>query len=1159
METRLAFIMRIKKLLVFTFVSIIICIAIIALMNSWANYDNETEVPSDFGAMTFWMYKNSQLQPVVSTWNILSSGSVNFDNTVSISGALNFGSLINCDTIDTDANGVPSCGTDETGSGSGMILHNLLGSWHADTNPASVSRGSLIYGNSTPKWSEVTIGASNSFLLSDGTDGKWDDSATSLFLSNDLYVGGIGLDDTGSAVAGSTLIGIPALSGATYTTQEHYNRLSQSAGRTSGGGITDNGDGTVAVAAGTGFIKATDSDAAELLSFDWAASSSVEIITDDTIYIGIIYNSGTPKIDCRTTDVWDLDTEFPLGSVVNIGGHTNILQNPWWVGDSITNIIERTQSFGWITRDERIKGLIISKSGTRNLDYTAGTLWSRLTEFDIPASTAAAFETYYRDGSGGWTVEEGITQWSIEDYDDGDGTLASLSANRYANIWVFMETDGEPAIVYPQAQFTNAAAAGLEKLPSTLPPTLTEAGILLGRITIQDGVDEPVEVQSAFVDVIETALVTDHGNLGGLNDDDHTQYVLSNGTRAMTSDWTFGSNDLFASSSFFLEGLSVDGTASISGTLDVTGAITGNLTGNADTATALAANGANCAAGQYPLGIDASGAVEGCTADSDTTYTAASPLSLVGTVFNIDLASTSGGGYLSSTDWDTFNSKWDSVSDIGDGTITEIKLDINSAPTEEYILGWNGTKLDYFATTSWDTNTTYTAGGTLLDLTGTTFSINEGTLTNGKGCKFVTGTGIVCDQDYLLTVDISDNTNLTAGTNITLSDDTLNVDDVFVLTAGDLITGDIVSSGSFEIDNTVSISGQLAFGSLINCDTIDTDANGVPSCGTDETSAGGLSAHNLLGSYHGDTLPASVSANSLIYGGETTWQLFSAQTASSSFLQYNGTSLSWNDLIVSVGNMNAEDFGDFTCNGTACTNDADSIALATDTTGNYVATIADSGNSVITVANSGSENAAVTLTITADGIDDTHIDWGTGANQVSIADLSGNQISGALAWDFGAATSFELPNAASLTLDANGEAYIDTTADQLKYYSGGEIHSIVATRSFSFILGNDHITSASWAVETQFTEPITITKISCRAKSGTSFQLELLECDADAGSCTDVDSTITCATTTTYDDGFLTNPSIDALDKIIASTSDGAVSGAVETGAVEVWYKMTAE
>jgi len=38
--------------------------------------------------------------------------------------------------------------------------------------------------------------------------------------------------------------------------------------------------------------------------------------------------------------------------------------------------------------------------------------------------------------------------------------------------------------------------------------------------------------------------------------------------------------------------------------------------GAATTATALAANGANCTAGNYPLGVDASGAVESCTAAS---------------------------------------------------------------------------------------------------------------------------------------------------------------------------------------------------------------------------------------------------------------------------------------------------------------------------------------------------------------------------------------------------------------------------------------------------------------------------------------------------------------------------------------------------------------
>ncbi len=48
-------------------------------------------------------------------------------------------------------------------------------------------------------------------------------------------------------------------------------------------------------------------------------------------------------------------------------------------------------------------------------------------------------------------------------------------------------------------------------------------------------------------------------------------------------------------------------------TIDYAGVASGSFTGNASTATALAANGANCSAGSYPLGVSAAGAAESCT------------------------------------------------------------------------------------------------------------------------------------------------------------------------------------------------------------------------------------------------------------------------------------------------------------------------------------------------------------------------------------------------------------------------------------------------------------------------------------------------------------------------------------------------------------------
>jgi len=58
-------------------------------------------------------------------------------------------------------------------SSSGATAHALLSGTHSDTLAAGVSRGSLIYGNSTPAWAELTVGAANALLSSDGTDVSW--------------------------------------------------------------------------------------------------------------------------------------------------------------------------------------------------------------------------------------------------------------------------------------------------------------------------------------------------------------------------------------------------------------------------------------------------------------------------------------------------------------------------------------------------------------------------------------------------------------------------------------------------------------------------------------------------------------------------------------------------------------------------------------------------------------------------------------------------------------------------------------------------------------------------------------------------------------------------------------------------------------------------
>lgn len=321
---------------------------------------------------------------------------------------------------------------------------------------------------------------------------------------------------------------------STWKSQCDFNNLFGSPGRATGGVVSDAGSETINVAAGTGFIKATDDDTADLLSFDWGAETGIAIATDTVKYVGIEYNDGTPQVVVKDSQYsFDLDTDFMLAKVVNEAGVLHILNAPWWVTDGMTNLIERVGAFGHVVRDTKFGGLILSVPGTRNIAVSAGKLWSLLNEFDIAAldtSDTGTVELYYVDSGGTWRDSD-VTQYSVLQWNDttqaNPNQLVNLSNNWYANIWVYAEADDtEIALLYPQAQYANVAVAEAEAPPTNVPTHISENGILIGRILIKQNTDTPIEVQTAFDTIFNSAQATDHGNLAGLGDDDHTQYIL---------------------------------------------------------------------------------------------------------------------------------------------------------------------------------------------------------------------------------------------------------------------------------------------------------------------------------------------------------------------------------------------------------------------------------------------------------------------------------------------------------------------------------------------------------------------------------------------------------------------------------------------------------
>ncbi len=127
---------------------------------------------------------------------------------------------------------------------------------------------------------------------------------------------------------------------------------------------------------------------------------------------------------------------------------------------------------------------------------------------------------------------------------------------------------------------------------------------------------------------------------------------------------TVATTSLTASSPLALsQPISVIGSSASALSIDTSG----TWSGNAGTATALAANGANCSSGSAPLGVDASGAAESCfdvwtesentAANYEQALTAGDGLTRTGDDFDCDTASGSVFGCLTSTDWNTFNGK----------------------------------------------------------------------------------------------------------------------------------------------------------------------------------------------------------------------------------------------------------------------------------------------------------------------------------------------------------------------------------------------------------------------------------------------------------------------------------------------------------------------
>ncbi|KKL16649.1 hypothetical protein LCGC14_2493450, partial [marine sediment metagenome] len=390
---------------------------------------------------------------------------------------------------------------------------------------------------------EVTIASTKSLTLkTDGSSGgvKFGSSGDVILYrgaSNKLYLGtgdslrlvsgtlevdtiaevasGGGVTIDGQLIKDGSVV-VSRIGASTFSTLQDLQNVFHSAGWISGGVISDAGGANVNIAAGTGLIRTSDSQTAELQFFDWAASTGNAIPSDTIRYIGVEYNAGSPQVVVRTTENWNATTDFELGIVINEGGTLHIFQHRFEVGDHASSMIERLHGVAYVARDNFVGGIILGESGTNKVTLTAGTLWSGLTEYPISAldtNVAGSFDRYYRNSPSGFVKEAAQTDWPNTQYDDGSGSLVVMTNNRYAVLWFYVETDDEVIMLYGRNQYVTAALAENEAVPATVPDRLAAHGLLIGKLIFQKSAASATEISSVFTATFTHLGVTSHADL----------------------------------------------------------------------------------------------------------------------------------------------------------------------------------------------------------------------------------------------------------------------------------------------------------------------------------------------------------------------------------------------------------------------------------------------------------------------------------------------------------------------------------------------------------------------------------------------------------------------------------------------------------------------
>lgn len=305
-----------------------------------------------------------------------------------------------------------------------------------------------------------------------------------------------------------------------------------------GGGMTNPGGLFLNVALGDGYITAGVPPIHYIQKVDFVATV-IPLAASSTLYIYVepngIITSNVVKPDPISVVL--------LGRVITNATGIEMIQRTPVESTFISNKFDNfhRNAIGAVVA----AGLSVACSVTRELTIGSGRYYYSGIEFNPVGSGPPAVYYQYNHTAGVFGYALGSSSLQNTDYDNGVG-LTPIPLLQYIKNTLFITGDSvnqRNMLVISQATFATLPDATAGNSP-TPPAYFSESIIPIADIILRQGdatfssiIDRRPVITSSLSSVASTLV---HGNLLGLGADDHTQYLLTNGTRVLTGPQDFG-------------------------------------------------------------------------------------------------------------------------------------------------------------------------------------------------------------------------------------------------------------------------------------------------------------------------------------------------------------------------------------------------------------------------------------------------------------------------------------------------------------------------------------------------------------------------------------------------------------------------------------------